>query len=227
MQEHSDAVPVGHIPRSITVYARGDLTRLATPGDHVQICGIFLPIKIEGFKAVSSGLLSDTYLEAHKIMRLSKSEDDMGDETEMTEEELRVILTSSSSSHPHNLGLERGGFLQQVELLHRSRDLRTRGREEGAAPAPCWRGGPEPSRDEDPRQHQHLFDGRSGSRQVPAPLLHGQARAQVAVHHREGLQRGRPHCSRDEGSSHRGDDAGGRRLGVGRPGQWSLARSFK
>ena len=62
MQEHSDAVPVGHIPRSITVYARcqlnlyflcvlflfrdlmvvkhrGDLTRLANPGDHVQVKG--------------------------------------------------------------------------------------------------------------------------------------------------------------------------------------------
>ena len=91
VQEHSDAVPVGHIPRSISVYAKGDLTRLATPGDHVQICGIFLPIKVEGFKQRESGLLSDTYLEAHKIMRMSKSDDDMGDETEMTEEELKAL----------------------------------------------------------------------------------------------------------------------------------------
>jgi len=91
VQEHSDAVPVGHIPRSITVYARGELTRLATPGDHVQICGIFLPIKVDGFRALTSGLLSDTYLEAHKITKLSKSEDDMGEETEMTEEELKAL----------------------------------------------------------------------------------------------------------------------------------------
>jgi DNA replication licensing factor MCM7 len=91
VQEHSDAVPVGHIPRSITVYARGELTRLATPGDHVQINGIFLPIKLEGFKAQASGLLTDTYLEAHKITKLSKSEDDMGQETEMTEEELKAL----------------------------------------------------------------------------------------------------------------------------------------
>ena len=91
VQEHSDAVPVGHIPRSISVYAKGDLTRIATPGDHVQICGIFLPIKVEGFKQRESGLLSDTYLEAHKIMRMSKSDDDMGDETEMTEEELKAL----------------------------------------------------------------------------------------------------------------------------------------
>jgi DNA replication licensing factor MCM7 len=91
VQEHSDAVPTGHIPRSITVYVRGDLTRLATPGDHVQICGIFLPIKTEGFKAMASGLLSDTYLEAHKITRLSKSEDELGVEQDMTEEELRAL----------------------------------------------------------------------------------------------------------------------------------------
>jgi len=91
VQEHSDAVPVGHIPRSITVYARGDLTRLANPGDHVQICGVFLPIKSDGYKAMQSGLLSDTYLEAHNVIRLSKSEENLGDETEMTDEELKAL----------------------------------------------------------------------------------------------------------------------------------------
>ena len=64
VQEHSDSVPVGHIPRSITVYARGQMTRLAAPGDHVAINGVYLPIKKDGFKAMAAGLLSDTYLEA-------------------------------------------------------------------------------------------------------------------------------------------------------------------
>ena len=40
---------------------------------------------------MASGLLSDTYLEAHKITRLSKSEDELGVEQEMTEEELRAL----------------------------------------------------------------------------------------------------------------------------------------
>ena len=40
---------------------------------------------------MASGLLSDTYLEAHKITRLSKSEDELGAEQEMTEEELRAL----------------------------------------------------------------------------------------------------------------------------------------
>ena len=40
---------------------------------------------------MASGLLSDTYLEAHKITKLSKSEDELGAEQEMTEEELRAL----------------------------------------------------------------------------------------------------------------------------------------
>ena len=120
VQEHSDAVPTGQIPRffipemifrlfpdyfrSITVNVRGDLTRLATPGANVHICGIYLPIKTEGFNAMASGLLFDTYLEAHKITRLSKSELSIEEGITMEEwrnrpsyfhEDLYVKLTSS------------------------------------------------------------------------------------------------------------------------------------
>merc|ERR1719378_1252742 len=91
VQEHSDAVPVGHIPRSITVYARGDQTRICVPGDHVAINGIYLPIKKEGFQAMTSGLLSETYLEAHRIAKLNKSEDDEVEEDENTQEELKQL----------------------------------------------------------------------------------------------------------------------------------------
>ena len=66
VQEHSDSVPVGHIPRSITVYSRGETTRQCIPGNHVSIDGVYLPIVRTGFQAIASGLLSDTYLEAHR-----------------------------------------------------------------------------------------------------------------------------------------------------------------
>lgn len=45
----SDQVPVGNIPRSMTVYARGENTRLAQPGDHVAITGVFLPLLRSGY----------------------------------------------------------------------------------------------------------------------------------------------------------------------------------
>lgn len=38
----SDQVPVGNIPRSMTVYCRGEVTRQAQPGDHVNITGVSL-----------------------------------------------------------------------------------------------------------------------------------------------------------------------------------------
>jgi len=90
VQEHSDSVPVGHIPRSISVYARGEQTRLAAPGDHVSINGVYLPIKKEGFKAMTSGLLSETYLEAHRIVLMSKADEEV-DTTEITDEEIRRL----------------------------------------------------------------------------------------------------------------------------------------
>uniref|UniRef100_A0A8C9VPG4 DNA replication licensing factor MCM7 n=1 Tax=Scleropages formosus TaxID=113540 RepID=A0A8C9VPG4_SCLFO len=91
IQEHSDQVPVGHIPRSMTIYARGENTRVAQPGDHVAVCGVFLPLLRTGFRQAVQGLLSDTYLEAHCITLLNKTEDDELGAQELSEEELRQI----------------------------------------------------------------------------------------------------------------------------------------
>jgi len=92
VQEHSDTVPTGHIPRHITVYSRGETTRQCIPGNHVSIDGVYLPIVRTGFQAMASGLLSDTYLEAHRIVLVSKSEDEEETQNEeITEEELRQV----------------------------------------------------------------------------------------------------------------------------------------
>lgn len=58
-------MPVGHIPRTLTVFCRGENTRLALPGDHVAITGVFLPLGKAGFKQIIGGLLAETFLEAH------------------------------------------------------------------------------------------------------------------------------------------------------------------
>lgn len=66
IQEQSGDVPAGHVPRSLVVYCRGETTRQATAGDHVAVTGVFLPLsKSTAFAQVQSGLLTDTYLEAH------------------------------------------------------------------------------------------------------------------------------------------------------------------
>ena len=89
VQEHSDQVPVGNIPRTMSVVANGELTRLCMPGDHVAITGIFLPIAKVGFAKLTGGLLSDTYLEAHRIIKINKAQDtQMGDDAMSDEEAL-------------------------------------------------------------------------------------------------------------------------------------------
>lgn len=53
------------MPRCLTVYCRGETTRLSQPGDHVSITGIFLPMLRAGFRQLQQGLLSEAYVEAH------------------------------------------------------------------------------------------------------------------------------------------------------------------
>ncbi|WFD28235.1 DNA helicase [Malassezia nana] len=73
IQEMTDQVPVGHIPRSMSVHLYGRLTRQVSPGDVVQIGGLFLPLPYTGFRGIRAGLLTDTYLEAQSIQQLKKT----------------------------------------------------------------------------------------------------------------------------------------------------------
>lgn len=72
IQEMADQVPVGHIPRTMTIHLYGTLTRRVNPGDVVNISGIFLPTPYTGFRAIRAGLLQDTYLEAMHVHQLKK-----------------------------------------------------------------------------------------------------------------------------------------------------------
>ena len=77
IQEMADQVPVGHIPRTLTVHCHGTLTRQINPGDVVDIAGIFLPTPYTGFKAIRAGLLTDTYLEAQHVNQHKKAYDSL------------------------------------------------------------------------------------------------------------------------------------------------------
>ncbi|CAF3345116.1 unnamed protein product [Rotaria sp. Silwood1] len=92
IQEHTDQVPIGNIPRSMTIWCRGTNTRLCQPGDHVAVTGIFLPLLRTGFRQMTQGLLSDTFLEAHRIVLLNKSEDEEIEDKEMNEVELADLF---------------------------------------------------------------------------------------------------------------------------------------
>nr|XP_042894859.1 DNA replication licensing factor mcm7-B isoform X1 [Parasteatoda tepidariorum] len=91
IQELSEQVPEGNIPRTMTVHAKGEMTRLVLPGDHCGVTGIFLPIVRTGFRQMAAGLMTDTFLEAHRIVKMNKTEDDELNETDMTQAEAEEI----------------------------------------------------------------------------------------------------------------------------------------
>ncbi|KAB8233328.1 DNA replication licensing factor MCM7 [Aspergillus alliaceus] len=95
VQEMADQVPVGHIPRTMTVHCHGSLTRQLNPGDVVDIAGIFLPTPYTGFRAIRAGLLTDTYMEAQHITQHKKSYD----ETAMDGRTLRKIEQHQKSGN--------------------------------------------------------------------------------------------------------------------------------
>lgn len=68
IQELANQVPIGHIPRSLSVHLSGNIVREVTPGDEVDISGIYLPSPLTGFRALrNSSLLTETYLEAQYV----------------------------------------------------------------------------------------------------------------------------------------------------------------
>ncbi|KAG8855574.1 Mcm2-7 hexameric complex component [Serendipita sp. 411] len=72
LQEMADQVPVGHIPRSMTIHLYGNMVRQTSPGDIVHLGGIYLPTPYTGYQAVRAGLLTDTYLEIQDVLQLKK-----------------------------------------------------------------------------------------------------------------------------------------------------------
>lgn len=73
LQEQADQVPIGSIPRTISVKLNGEVTRTCNAGDTVTISGIFLPQPYTGFRAMKAGLLADTFLEASHVAQMRKS----------------------------------------------------------------------------------------------------------------------------------------------------------
>ena len=69
IQESSDQVPIGHVPRQLKVIAKGINTKKCGPGDIVTITGVYMPAPYHGFAAMRAGLAHDTYLEAFSITK--------------------------------------------------------------------------------------------------------------------------------------------------------------
>jgi DNA replicative helicase MCM subunit Mcm2 (Cdc46/Mcm family) len=64
---------MGHVPRMMSVSARGETTRLCCPGDMVTITGVFGLAPTIGREVHKTGTLQDVFIEAFKITKEKKS----------------------------------------------------------------------------------------------------------------------------------------------------------
>jgi len=94
LQELPGEVPVGSIPRSMTVSLRGELTRNAIPGDIVTLTGVFLVRRKTGFRAMRAGLTADTYLEIMDLKSHKKSYSDV----QLSEEDEEAVIEASQDA---------------------------------------------------------------------------------------------------------------------------------
>lgn len=90
IQELSNQVPIGHIPRSISVHLTGNIVRCVSPGDIVDVAGIFTPIPISGWRAAKgNALLTETYIEAQSVQHHKKQYEEL----QLTREQLTQVET--------------------------------------------------------------------------------------------------------------------------------------
>ena len=94
IQEPSDQVPIGHVPRTLKVIARGAITRLCTPGDIVSVTGVYMPAPFTGFRPGGrAGLTHDTFIDAFRI----KKEKQNFKETLLSDEMISRVQSLSQS----------------------------------------------------------------------------------------------------------------------------------
>jgi DNA replication licensing factor MCM7 len=73
VQELSDQVPIGHVPRNLNLQAKGYMVGKCSPGDIIQCTGIHMPTPYTGFKGMRAGLIHDTFIEVYDIQKEKKT----------------------------------------------------------------------------------------------------------------------------------------------------------
>ncbi|KAI6205331.1 DNA replication licensing factor MCM7 [Aphelenchoides besseyi] len=90
IQELSDQVPTGSIPRAVNIYLRGENTRKAQPGDDVILSGVLTPSLNTGFKQASGGLITNVFIETHHVLN-HRNESEELDEHKLDEDEMKIL----------------------------------------------------------------------------------------------------------------------------------------
>ncbi|KAI8913605.1 MCM2/3/5 family-domain-containing protein [Gorgonomyces haynaldii] len=98
IQELTEQIPMGHIPRYMTLHLINEQTRKVTPGETIVIGGIVLPVPYTGFKALKAGLITDVYVEVHDIVQTKARYSDLV-ATDEINSEIQDIHSSQGAYH--------------------------------------------------------------------------------------------------------------------------------
>merc|ERR1719183_1459989 len=69
LQECSEHVPVGGVPRTVSAVCFGDLTRSVLPGDAITLTGVYTPYQVPWYHTRTKGTTQEMFIEAHFIKK--------------------------------------------------------------------------------------------------------------------------------------------------------------
>lgn len=96
VQEMSEHVPVGGVPRSINVLMNGDLTRAVLPGDAITLTGVYMPHDLPYHIARQMGSAQEMYLEAHCIQKHKTGYKESSEDADLLEHKIDEIASKGS-----------------------------------------------------------------------------------------------------------------------------------
>jgi DNA replication licensing factor MCM7 len=98
VQEPSRDVPMGSVPRSMTLILKGDLCHSLLPGETVTVTGVYLPVKHTGFAKIRRGNQQEMQLHVHDVVRhkqLARSDDP--DTQRQLDEQIQQLAVSGDA----------------------------------------------------------------------------------------------------------------------------------
>eukprot|EP00931_Biecheleriopsis_adriatica_P022299 TRINITY_DN1436_c0_g1_i2.p1 TRINITY_DN1436_c0_g1~~TRINITY_DN1436_c0_g1_i2.p1 ORF type:complete len:800 (+),score=213.58 TRINITY_DN1436_c0_g1_i2:75-2474(+) len=111
VQEMSEHVPVGGVPRSINVILQGDLTRQVLPGDAITLTGVYTPHQLPYHVTRQMGTTQEMYIEAHNIQKHKKGYNETQEDEDIMDHQIKearmkdsLYETASKSIAPEIFG---------------------------------------------------------------------------------------------------------------------------
>ncbi|CAL1133149.1 unnamed protein product [Cladocopium goreaui] len=98
VQEMSEHVPQGGVPRSISVLVQGDLTREVLAGDAITLTGVYYPHKLPYFMTMrqNTPTTQSMYIEAHHIQKHKKGYSESPTDEDAMEHKLNEAMAHGS-----------------------------------------------------------------------------------------------------------------------------------